>query len=169
MAAKYNDGLLLDADAKPQTAPDALSVKNPATPQTVTIPKAGIYQVDLYVPAGTAEPAAPDASHLTEGLAGTWTLDGAGPNPGTLAGKAGYEDSPLGKAIAFDSEPDSLSIPRADSMNVGTGDFTASALGAAQRSAARRRTHLSRPGYQRRRYRIHAILALLSRLVSGNR
>src|SRR6185437_178974 len=91
-----------------------------------TIPQAGIYEVDLHVPAGPAQPPAPDSSRLTEGLSGTWALDGAGPNLGTLAGKAEYQDSPLGKALAFDGEPDSLTIPRADSMNVGTGDFTAS-------------------------------------------
>src|SRR6185503_2308577 len=87
LAAKYDDGLLLDADAKPQTAPAAIQVKNPATPQAVTIPQAGIYEVDLRVPAGTAQPAVSDSSHLTEGLSGAWTLDGASPNPGTLTGK----------------------------------------------------------------------------------
>src|SRR6185437_9836433 len=125
-AAKYDDGLLLDQGTTPQSAPNAIEVKNPATPQTVTIPQAGIYEVDLHVPAGPAQPPAPDSSRLTEGLSGTWALDGAGPNLGTLAGKAEYQDSPLGKALAFDGEPDSLTIPRADSMNVGTGDFTAS-------------------------------------------
>ncbi|HXE64582.1 MAG TPA: DUF1592 domain-containing protein [Bryobacteraceae bacterium] len=125
-AAKYDDGLLLDQGTTPQSAPNAIEVKNPATPQTVTIPQAGIYEVDLHVPAGPAQPPAPDSSRLTEGLSGTWALDGAGPNLGTLAGKAEYQDSLLGKALAFDGEPDSLTIPRADSMNVGTGDFTAS-------------------------------------------
>ena len=66
-----------------------MTVKNPADAANVTIPKAGVYQVDLYGPA--AEPKAPvvsDASHLTEGLSGNWTLSGDGPNAGTLRGKA---------------------------------------------------------------------------------
>ena len=47
-AAKYNDGLLLDPGALAQRnpRPDAVISRDPKTP--VTIPKAGIYQVDIY-------------------------------------------------------------------------------------------------------------------------
>ena len=124
VAAKYDDGLLLDADAQAQASvPDAVTVKNPATPQTVTIPKAGVYQVDVYAPTAPKAPVIPDASHLTEGLSGNWSLDGSS---GTLQGNAQYFDSPFGKAVAFDKDGDSLVFPRTESMNIGTGDFTVS-------------------------------------------
>jgi hypothetical protein len=124
-AAKYNDGLLLDSGAQTQAAdvPDAVTIRNPATPQTVTIPKAGVYQVDLYSPSTPSAPVVSDASHLTEGLSGDWLPDG---NGGTLQGKAQFVDSPFGKAVAFDRDGDSLRFPRSDAMNVGSGDFTIS-------------------------------------------
>ncbi len=128
MAAKYNDGLLLDAGEKTRAAGgDAVTVKNPSAPQTITVPKAGVYQVDLYGPdAESIAPVVSDASHLGEGLSGTWMLSGEGPNAGTLLGKAAYEDSPFGKVPAFNKDGDVLTIPRTDAMNVGTGDFTIS-------------------------------------------
>jgi cytochrome c5 len=128
MAAKYNDGLLLDsgAEARKADAPEAIVVNNPGKPQTVTIPKAGVYQVDIYAPSAPAALPALNASRLTEGLAGSWSLDGSGANPGALAGKAAFEDSPLGKVIGFDHDGDSLTIPHPDTANVGAGDFTIS-------------------------------------------
>jgi hypothetical protein len=127
-AARYNDGLLLDTDSQSRAAglPGAVTVSNPAKPQSITIAKAGVYQIDLYSPSTPAIPAAPDASHLTEGLSGDWLLDGNGANAGTLQGTAQYADSPFGKVIAFDKEGDSLTVPRTAAMNVGTGDFTIS-------------------------------------------
>ena len=47
-AAKYNDGLLLDPGAAPQNLPDSVIYRDPKTQPSVTIPKAGIYQVDIY-------------------------------------------------------------------------------------------------------------------------
>ena len=48
-AAKYRDGLLLDRDAKeqPRAGTRWLSLTR-TRPRTVTIPKAGIYQVDVH-------------------------------------------------------------------------------------------------------------------------
>ena len=67
-AAKYNDGLLLDPGAAPATATNQEIVYKPLkSPATVTIPQAGIYQVDAYTAAETAK-AAPDSSRLNEGL-----------------------------------------------------------------------------------------------------
>ena len=128
-AAKYRDGLLLDRDAKPQPAqPDAVAIADPAHTATVTIPKAGIYQVDLQQQAATAGP--PDVSHLNEFLTGVWPKEGeAG---GRLEGSATITDSPVGKAVSFRGEDDVLVVPRAaiptdDDHNVGEGDFTVAA------------------------------------------
>ncbi len=50
-AAKYDDGLLLDpgAESRPETAERAVTLSDPAKPQTVKIERAGFYQVDVYV------------------------------------------------------------------------------------------------------------------------
>ena len=50
MAAKYNDGLLLDSGIKPLNTPETITVSGVQAKQTVTIPKAGIYQVDVSQP-----------------------------------------------------------------------------------------------------------------------
>ncbi len=128
MAAKYDDGLLLDADAKTQPAglADAVTIHNPAAPQTIAIPKAGVYQVDVYPSSAPPALPSPDATRLTENLSGVWPLDGTGPNPGTLQGKAQYEDSPFGKVVSFNKDGDYLTIPRAANLNLGSGDFTVS-------------------------------------------
>jgi len=122
MAAKYNDGLLLDASAKVQKAEGAITVdlKKPA----LTIPKAGIYQVDVF-PAPRTALAPLDSSRLNDGLGGSWPLDGAA--LGKLEGNAKFVESPFGKALSLDGEGDALVIPRDESVNVGTGDFTLSA------------------------------------------
>jgi Protein of unknown function (DUF1592)/Protein of unknown function (DUF1588)/Protein of unknown function (DUF1595)/Protein of unknown function (DUF1587)/Protein of unknown function (DUF1585) len=55
-AAKYDDGLLLDGPDKPATdSAEAIVVKEPKGSQSVTIPKAGIYQVDVFA-AKSAKP-----------------------------------------------------------------------------------------------------------------
>lgn len=123
-AAKYNDGLLLDPGAAPQTGADSIVHRDPKNPGTVTIPKAGIYQVDVY-PQEPAIPA-PDTSRLSEGLAGSWTLDGDAAAV-SLQGEAKLVDSPFGKAVALTGRGDSVSIARSDAMNVGQGDFSVTA------------------------------------------
>ena len=122
MAAKYNDGLPLDPAVQAQAAgvADAVTFGNPATPQTVTIPKAGVYQVDVYSASAPPAPVVADASHLADGL----SLDLA--HAGELEGGAKYEDSPFGKVVAINKDGDVLKVPRADALNVGTGDFTVS-------------------------------------------
>jgi hypothetical protein len=72
MAAKYKDGLLLDPGAPVADAADAVVAK---APQTVTIGKPGIYQVDIHAAARRVTPLAPDSSHLGEGLGGSWLLN----------------------------------------------------------------------------------------------
>ncbi len=132
MAARYDDGLMLDAAAKPQApgAAQAMTVAKPAVLQTVNIPKAGIYQVDLHAGVGPAAPITADASHLNDGLAVRWLLDGgsdASQPPARLEGKAQFSnDAAFGKVIAFDRDGDSLIAPRTSAANVGTGDFSVS-------------------------------------------
>ncbi len=126
-AAKYNDGLLLDPGAPAQQADGSEVVisRNLGSPQSVTIAKAGIYQVDVYAAAGREEPPAPDSSRLADGLAGSWPLNGK--TAGRLQGDARFVDSPFGQAISLDGDRDSVVIPRDDTMSVAGGDFTVSA------------------------------------------
>ena len=52
-AARYDDGLLLDAGANPIVTPDAVIGDLSKAPEaTLTIPQAGIYQVDLHFASG---------------------------------------------------------------------------------------------------------------------
>ena len=97
----------------------ASSIAIRSTRATVTIPKAGIYQVDIY-PKEPVIPA-PDVSRLGEGLAGSWPLDGE--VAGKLQGEAKFVDSPFGKAVSLSGAADSVVIPRSDAMNVGERRF----------------------------------------------
>jgi len=122
-AAKYNDGLLLDPGAVAQKG-QGIVWNSVGAPGTVTIPKAGIYQVDIY--AKESKPSAPDASHLKEGLAAPWPLNGR------LEGTASLGDSPLGKSLTITGATDALIIPRDtlptdDARHLGEGDFTVAA------------------------------------------
>lgn len=129
MAAKYNDGLLLDAGtASVSTVKSVTSInKDAKTAGTVTIPAAGVYQVDVYGP--EQELPAPDASRLTTGLTGLWP-EGKG---GLVNGKAKLVDSPVGQAIAFNAGGDSFTVPHDalpihdDAVNIGEGDFSVAA------------------------------------------
>ncbi|WP_020475443.1 DUF1592 domain-containing protein [Zavarzinella formosa] len=47
-AAKYDDGLLLDPSAAPAESAEAVVCREFKSPQTVTIKRAGVYQVDCY-------------------------------------------------------------------------------------------------------------------------
>ena len=131
-AAKYNDGLLLDPGATPQASDgsDAVICREPKTPQTVTIKKPGIYQVDVYAAARSETPMPRTRRGSTKG----WldhgrsmaTLAARG-TPARLEGDAQFVDSPFGKAVSLDGDGDSVVIPRDDAMNVGDGDFTVAA------------------------------------------
>ncbi len=128
-AAKYRDGLLLDRGANVQQAgKDSVVIRDPKTPARVTVPKAGIYQVDV----SSEEPATgpPDVSRLNDGLTGVWPR--ASEAGGILSGKAAVVDSPVGKAVSFSSNADGLAVPRKviptdDAHNVGEGDFSVAA------------------------------------------
>ncbi len=126
LAAKYNDGLLIDKiekdkkdDLEGKPTPGAITVQ-PAKSQTAVIPKAGVYQVDAHVVAANLNPPAPDASKLTEGLAVGWPS-------GKLEGKAQLSESPFGKAVGIKADTDFVTVPRTDALNVADGDFTVAA------------------------------------------
>jgi mono/diheme cytochrome c family protein len=127
MAAKYNDGLLLDPGIPPQTA-NGIVWKDTQTPGSITIPQTGVYQVDVYGP--EQKPAPPDSSRLGSGLAGTWPADMV--SAGRLEGKAKLVDSPVGKAVSLSGSGDAFIVPREalptnDAVNVGEGDFSVAA------------------------------------------
>lgn len=136
VAAKYNDGLLLDrgAPAQPPESPDIILSRDPSTPRTVTIKKAGIYQVDMYPSPRETSGIAADPSRLAEGLIAAWSFDGdAASQPenkaltGRLEGTAKFVDSPFGKAVSLDQVGDAVVVPNHESMRVGEGDFTVAA------------------------------------------
>lgn len=135
-AAKYKDGLLLEGSDPSQTtdAAGAILCRDLAKPQSVEVKQAGIYQIDAYTAGRGVASITPDSSRLTEGLIGAWSLDGnATSTPdrkelnGRLVGDAKFVDSPFGKAISLDGEGDAVVVPRHESMNVGSGDFTVAA------------------------------------------
>jgi mono/diheme cytochrome c family protein len=126
-AAKYNDGLLLDKGAPPQTG-DGIVWQSPKASGKVTIPKSGVYQVDTYLPP-TPSPVL-DPSRLDDGLTGSYPRDTSA--AARLEGKAHVIDSPAGKALSFAGGSDACVIPRSalptnDAANIGEGDFTVSA------------------------------------------
>ena len=125
-AAKYNDGLLLDPGDPAQGADgaDAVVSQHPTSRQSVTIQKAGIYQVDIHEATRSESPAA-DPSRLGEGLAGSWSFDRDATD--NIEGHPRLVDSPFGTAVSLDGEYGSLTIPRSDAMNVADGDFTVAA------------------------------------------
>jgi mono/diheme cytochrome c family protein len=117
VAAKYRDGLMLDAGAKERpVASDAVVARGAKSPVTVVIPKSGIYQVDLHEE--SSESGAVDVSRLNEGLTGVWPKEGS--------------DSPVGKALSVKTGDPGLVVPRSglptdDARNIGEGDFTIAA------------------------------------------
>ena len=132
-AAKYNDGLLLDSGTpSAPTNPAAIEWNAAEGRGTLAVPTAGIYQVDVYT--ADNKPPAPDASRLTEGLAGAWPVSAAGANElaGRLEGKAQLTEGPVGKSLSFTGGADALVVPRAalptdDARYVGEGDFSVAA------------------------------------------
>src|SRR5690606_15682689 len=100
---------LLDRSSKALTAGDGIVLN--ASDETVTIPKPGIYQVDVYpvVP----KPVPPDASRLTEGLTGAWPTEAL--------------DSPDIQPINAPLTIPRSDLPTDDARHVGEGDFSLSA------------------------------------------
>ena len=135
-AARYEDGLLLDTGSKSQVEPTrgAITVNKLTQPQTVNIEKEGIYQADVHITPPVLDSIAADASKLTTGLIGSWSLNGNAETApqrkelsGRLEGGARFVKSPFGQAISLDGNDDSIAIDRHESMNVGTGEFTVAA------------------------------------------
>lgn len=117
VAAKYRDGLLLDAGAKEQPVSDtSVVIRGVHHPATATVPQSGIYQVDIH--AENDAPVLPDVSRLNEGLTGVWPKEGS--------------DSPVGKGVAVAPGGSGLivarsALPTDDEHNIGEGDFTIAA------------------------------------------
>ncbi|MBY0373528.1 MAG: DUF1592 domain-containing protein [Bryobacteraceae bacterium] len=135
-AAKYQDGLLLDSGVAPLAA-GGLTVRDFKSPQTVTIPKAGLYQVDAFANPRPAPSVKPDATRLSEGLGAAWSFDQA-TGSAKLEGQARLVASPFGQALSLDGGRDGATVVRDEAINVGTGDFTLAAWirpGAIRKSA----------------------------------
>ena len=135
-AARYDDALLLESDslAQDESSTDAITITSLAKPQVISIETEGIYQADVYVTPPVANIVKPDASRLDVGLIGAWQLNqNTDSKPkrdsllGQLQGGAQYVDSPFDHAISLDGKDDCVVVKRDDSMNVGTGDFSATA------------------------------------------
>lgn len=124
LAAKYNDALVLDKDTA--AAAGTLTARDLQNQQTVNIPQAGLYQVDVYAGAPVPPPA-PDGSRLTESLSLNLPLDGELAHNARLNGKAKFSASPFGQSVTFEGADSSVVVPRNDALNVGTGDFTITA------------------------------------------
>jgi hypothetical protein len=127
-AAKYDDGLMLDPGVAPAVSAGGVVWSDPKNPTTLTIPKAGVYQVDVYEPNRKTPP--PDATRLTTGLAGNWPSETTA--AGHPEGEARLTDSPLGKAVSFTGGSDVFTVPSSalpmdDTVNVGEGDFSVAA------------------------------------------
>lgn len=119
MAAKYNDGLLLDPGAAAVAAP--LLTAKPS--DTVQIAKAGLYQVDVHANKRPEPSLSRDASRLNEGLALNLNMDE--PTAGMKAETPGRSvASPFRKALALDGLKEGFALPHSADMNVGKGDFT---------------------------------------------
>lgn len=120
-AAKYDDGLLLDKGAAAVEGPGVVAESGAAVIRTP-----GIYQVEVHPMAAAPAATAPDTSKLTEGLAGSWALDGGSPAE-RFIGKAEAVESPFGRAVAFNSHTDAVTIAGDAAKGIATGDFTVAA------------------------------------------
>lgn len=132
VAAKYNDGLLLDPGVAIAAAgtPGQLTAKQPNTLQTLQVPRAGVYQVDVVAGQRADKPPAPDASRLGDGLAGDWSFNQPSPtnaSAGALAGEAKLAPSPFGQGLVLSKDADSFTVARSEAIAVGSGEFTISA------------------------------------------
>jgi mono/diheme cytochrome c family protein len=128
MAAKYNDGLLLDPGTGSLAGSGSTVWKVTKAPGTVGIPKAGAYQVEIVESDQTIP--APDSSRLGVGLTGNWPADQKA--KGKVNGEAKLVESPLGQAVALNGANGGYTVARAqlptnDPQLVGEGDFSVSA------------------------------------------
>lgn len=134
-AARYDDGLLLDAGvaASESGLEDQVNVAIQDGHGTAEIEKPGIYQADVLL-ADMSEAIAPDDSKLDEQLVGVWPFDedvnsrdGEKEITGELVGNAKLVASPFGKAVRFNGDTAAVVAPRDDVMNVGEGEFSVAA------------------------------------------
>ena len=111
LAAKYNDGLLLDPGAPAQADASAAVIirEGLKNRQQIVIPKPGIYQIDVYDSAPSKAAVIPDSARLGEGLALSWPL--AANSSRRFEGSARLVDSPFGKAVSLQADGDSVVIP----------------------------------------------------------
>ena len=135
-ASRYDDALLLDegASVQPEHIEGSVTVEELDSEKTIHVDSPGVYQADVFLKKTTKEEVPPDASRLTENLIGTWEFDGHARSSetekelvGTLQGGATYVESPFGQAISLDGTSGHVVVPRDESMNVGSGEFTVSA------------------------------------------
>lgn len=125
-AAKYNDGLLLDKDAAPApTSPAAITLAKPVGPQTVQIPQAGVYQVDLHRAQPKLERPPTDATQISKSRIGSWTFDEPTPSL-KLHGQASLAPSPFGQALSLTGPDDYATVPRSPETNFSIASFTIS-------------------------------------------
>jgi hypothetical protein len=126
-AARYDDGLLLDAGIPPASDPanlpaGAVTVENVGQPQTVAIETAGVYQIDVHLPAdaATSPPGAEKRQLLTLALGGR-RFSGTLLQPAFLAARlpAGplevmgqYEGKPAAARIVFTPLDDGRDVAR---------------------------------------------------------
>lgn len=126
MAAKYDDGLMLEkTDAAREPSAAGRVEWKPGTAE-VTLSKAGVYQVDVHAEPRNERFPKPDATRLSEGLGGAWTFE-TSDKPAALDGDVRPVKTPFGQGVRFDGEGDSVSIPRPEALQVGEGDFTVAA------------------------------------------
>lgn len=145
-AAKYDDGLLLDRDDISQTPIDsddttglaadrpAIVCVDPESPQTIEVPRAGVYRLDVHEAERPVATVVPDASRLDEELAAHWSFDKqlevrphGSDLGGRLVGDAHFSTSPFGQALTIIGNDSKVVVPHNEVMNVGHGDFTVAA------------------------------------------
>jgi len=143
-AAKYNDGLLLDAEAPnaPASGQAIVAAKPKDAAVVVQVPQAGVYQVDVHPAPPVETKPVVDGSQLSKALGAHWSFDGETPGL-KLIGDAKFVDSPFGKALSLDGMGDEAILPRSEAMNFHIGDFS---MGAWIRPGALRRYVLLEAG-----------------------
>lgn len=137
-ASKAKDMLISDAvlqNLKP-SAPATSSVSIAQVNQEsqlpiASIPKDGVYLIQMHSPKPERIQVAPDGSKLDDGLVGSWPMDPDASEPGEqapeLIGKATWMKSPFGHALSVDGAAGALVHPSDRRFDVGTGEFTVAA------------------------------------------
>ena len=145
LAAKYDDGLLLDQQSPidESSGSEVIEVKGGFhEPRQVSITQEGIYQVDVQLTGSQSGLPKPDASQLGKDLAVKLAFDDdildRKPDPKTsedsvstgqleLVGGSQVVPSPFGHALSVDGNSGFATMPRTEAMNFGAGDFSVAA------------------------------------------